>query len=314
MGFPPVTVAAPDRKLPVVDAYMPCDAHGCCDEVPAFCKVSVPAFADACSLESIASKCSYSCGKCHAPAEVLKPQCEDKMPYCPRVAQAAGDSFCDLDINRENCRSTCGLCGRSACEDRRSQRVMCAAAKKNLRRCALPFVKNNCQETCGKCSDTPLKEILERQKCEDPPECGMNGEQASDAAVARYRSCTDFDGLCGFNSVHPDREALCSDPSYRDVLCRATCQTCDPARDVVAEKSPPATAASVPAKLLWRTEKCTDVHARTCPRKCGVCKPRGRRSDWNVDDLKRLAPMLPPIVAPPSPPSSVVAPQSLRVH
>merc|ERR1719160_250426 len=141
--------------------------------------VAVPAFADSCGYESIASRCGFSCGRCNvAMPEEDDNGCTDELPTCTRMAKAVGDAFCELDIHRTKCRKTCGTCGVT-CEDSRSHKGLCERA-----------------------------------------------QQAADAALARFRACEDFPGSCGFTKDRPDHAALCAAAPYRDVLCRATCQTC----------------------------------------------------------------------------------------
>lgn len=278
----------------VAPGYKQCDAAGCCDEVPAFCQAAVPAFADGCAYQTIASRCAHSCGKCYRPAEasfVSKSACKDEWVTCSRLAKAQGDSFCELDTHRQNCRSTCGTCGVT-CEDSRSHRTICARAKTDLRRCAAVKTAEQCPETCGVCARTPLHELLERQACADPPMCALSEQEVSDAALATYRACEDFEGSCNFTSQRPDHASLCSDPTYRDVLCRATCNSCP---DGPAPPWPKPEPVPAPAKMLRRAKACSDVEARTCPRKCGVCKPRGSRSDWDVANAERLV-MTPPML------------------
>lgn len=279
-----------------VPTYASCDESGCCDEIPSFCMVAVPAFADSCGYESIASRCGFSCGRCNvAMPEEDDNGCTDELPTCTRMAKAVGDAFCELDIHRTKCRKTCGTCGVT-CEDSRSHKGLCARAQQDLRRCAAARTAEACPETCGRCASIRLPELLSRQKCEDPPECAPEHEQqAADAALARFRACEDFPGSCGFTKDRPDHAALCAAAPYRDVLCRATCQTCpdgpqEPLAPVVEPELPDGALQLPKASALWpkRKASCSDVEARTCPRKCGVCKPRGSRSDWDVSNADRL--------------------------
>lgn len=279
----PRAVASPASHPVAVPGYVQCDVLGCCDEVPSFCKAVLSAFKDSCSYQSISSRCKHACGTCYPSADVSEPDCADEWTSCPRLARATGDSFCQLDLHRQRCRRTCGTCGVT-CEDSRSHSVLCARTKQDMRKCALPKTAEQCPETCGVCSGTSLHELLERQPCDDQPQCAVDEEQVSDAAVAMYRACEDFPRSCGFNSKRPDHAALCSDPTYRDVLCRATCGSCP--RGPLAplpKREPP-----VAAAMLRRPKACSDVEARACPRKCGVCRPRGSRSEWKVDNAERL--------------------------
>merc|ERR1719364_577046 len=240
-------VALVAHRPATVPTYASCDEFGCCDEIPSFCKVAVPAFADGCAYESIASRCGFSCGRCSvaAPADE-EDGCTDELPTCTRMAKAVGDAFCELDIHRTKCRKTCGTCGVT-CEDSRSHKGLCARAQQDLRRCA---------------------------------------------AARTAEACP---GSCDFTKERPDHAALCAAAPYRDVLCRATCQTCpdgpqEPLAPVVEPELPDGALQLPKASALWpkRKASCSDVEARTCPRKCGVCKPRGSRSDWDVSNADRL--------------------------
>jgi hypothetical protein len=269
-----------ELKAVLPPSYEACDATGCCDELPSFCREAVAQFSDGCAYESVAGRCQKSCGNCHPPVPDLRPESAcSEPPTCARLKDAI-DGMCDIDSYRQQCRSTCGTC-LVECEDKRLHKSHCDAAKKDLRLCASSRTRERCPGTCGVCSKVSLKDLLTRQPCADPPQCARSEDDIVNEALTRYRSCLDFEGSCGFTDARPNKTALCSDPTYRDTLCRATCNSCPdgplPPREPLAlPPSPP--------------HKCSDTEARNCPRKCGVCRPRGSRSDWDTSDSDRLVP------------------------
>merc|ERR1719352_2045174 len=131
------------------------------------------------------------------------------------------------------------------------------------------------------CAGKSLAVVLARQPCTDQPQCKLSDDEIATAALNTYRACQDFEGSCRFTHARPNRTALCADRNYRDVLCRATCGSCpDGPREPVLFLD------EVPS----RPRPCSDVDARTCPRKCGVCKARGSRAEWDASDVNRLIP------------------------
>jgi hypothetical protein len=277
------------RQLPAVKTvveppYTPC-SDSCCDDSPSFCRAVLATMPDACSYASTKSRCANSCGGCGI--KELKPvneatDCDDEWTACQRMQQAIGRTFCEVDTYRQKCRSTCGTCDK-LCEDSRLHIGVCSQASKDLRKCANTKTRERCPGTCGVCDGKSLAAVLSRVPCRDQPECALSDNDIATDALNRYRACLDIEGSCRFTHARPNRTALCADPNYRDVLCRATCDSCPD-----GPQEPVALLDDVPS----RPRPCSDVDARTCPRKCGVCKARGSRADWDVSDVDRLIPNL----------------------
>jgi hypothetical protein len=244
----------------------------------------IPSLPGACSYASTKSRCAKSCGGCGI--KELTPvsdatNCEDEWPACPRMMQSIGRTFCEIDTHRKHCRSTCGTCDK-LCEDSRLHVGLCSVTSKDLRRCANAKTRERCPGTCGVCDGKSLAAVLARQPCSDPPQCALSDDEIAADTLNRFRACQDIEGSCRFTHKRPNRTALCADPNYRDVLCRATCDSC------AGGPREPLLLDDVPS----RPRQCSDVDARLCPRKCGVCKARGSRADWDVSDVDRLIPSL----------------------
>jgi hypothetical protein len=217
----------------------------------------------------------------------LRPESACSEDSSCALLNSAIEGMCEIDGYRKKCPSTCGTC-LIECEDKKLHAAECASAKKDLRKCASPRTREICPGTCGVCSKVTFKDLLTRQPCVDPPQCARSDDDIVNDALRRYRSCLDFEGSCGLTEARPNRTALCSDPTYRDVLCKATCDNCP---NGPAPSLRPLALPSSP-----KPQKCSDVEARNCPRKCGVCRPRGSRSDWDTSDSDRLVPNIDKIV------------------
>jgi len=266
--------------------YFPCDDRGCCDEEPSFCKLTVLPFSDSCSYANVALRCTKTCGQCDLPEHVApEVDCWDRFPTCERAAEQFGhQAFCELDDNRVNCRKTCATCDLK-CEDSHNMKSMCERAAKDLRHCAKDRTKEWCPSTCGVCASRELVDVLARQSCEDEPECSMSDDEVVDDTMRMFHSCEDLPYSCDLTRRHPNTTSLCSDPTYRDTLCRATCKTCPEG----TEPEPESVAKPVKPRLPARKKStCSNVEARMCPRKCGVCTPNGKRSKWDVSNIDRL--------------------------
>lgn len=275
---------------PAAPRYEPCIA-GCCDDDPAFCALldtqsPFGSMENACGYATVRSRCVKSCGRCDAQEDT----CEDEWPRCD-ASLATDPDFCKLDYGASKCRRSCGLCARPACSDSLTFAEKCARAKSDLRLCAKEDVAAQCMQTCGRCG-TPvsLRELLRRQPCVDAPGCELSDDEVADQTLEKFRNCEDITD-CSLSKRFPTKEALCADPMFAQTLCRGTCGNCT--------KQPP-----IEKRFLAETRRadpatCPAYKARQCPKKCGVCKPDGKRSIWQVSDVERLVPQLPPKPADP---------------